>query len=154
MAAKINYDDNLFFLKSTLKIMRQGIQLDIDPEFFLKKIVQDLLFQHDCLNKMYQSLVKNTLLLQRIEYLRTILLAKKEFIEFIDVIHTVDASFARELVPFLPQLTQCKNQHEQDIAEILIILDDRNPDEHDETDIISQDEYKFLFHPEEEETTI
>lgn len=145
MASQINYEDNLYHLSMTLRQLRNGIGLDIDPEFFLQKTVNDILYHDNILGKLYQSLIKNTFLIRRNELLRLIMLAKKELVRFIDEIPTIHSGFALELQPFMPQLQQCRDRNDTEALDIIQILDGPAASISENGDIISQDEYKFLF---------
>lgn len=145
MASQINYEDNLYHLSMTLRQLRNGIGLDIDPEFFLQKTVNDILYHDNILGKLYQSLIKNTFLIRRNELLRLIMLAKRELVRFIDEISTISSGFALELRPFLPQLQQCRDRNDSEAMDIIQILDGPAAAISENGDIISQDEYKFLF---------
>lgn len=145
MAAQTNYEDNLYFLNLHLKTLRNGIGLDIDPEFFLQKLVNDILFHDSVLNKLLAALTKNTNLIRRKELLRLVMLAHTDFMHFIDDIATIDSGMARELVPFMPQLQQCRSRSDQAIYETASQLAEPASEGADADDVISQDEYRFLF---------
>lgn len=145
MGVRLNYDDNLFYINAWLKQLRAGIQLEIDGEMFLHKIVEDILFIHDCLMKLNTMLIKNPHFIQRLEFLRMLVLSKKEYVRFIEDLRNSDKGFAPLLAPFLDQFEQCRAIHRMDIIEITEILEAESGIEKEESDIISMDEYRFLF---------
>ena len=150
MSARINYEDNLFYVNSWLKQLRAANRLDIDSDIFLHKIVEDILFIHEVLRKLNLNLQKNDALINRLEYLRMLVLAKKEFVQFLEELTVTTSAFAENLVPFHDQFMQCRNIHHEDIQTITAILEEEAGFDKEESDIISSDEYRFLFKPDGE----
>ena len=150
MGARINYDDNLFYVSSWLKQLRAANSLDIDSDIFLHKIVEDILFIHDVLMRLNLNLQKNETFIHRLEYLRMLVLTKKEFVHFLEELQQNTSAFAENLIPFHDQFGQCRNIHHQDIQTITSILEHEAGFDKEESDIISSDEYHFLFKPDGE----
>jgi len=150
MAIRTNYEDDIFFLNASIRSLRTGIALDLDTEYFLDRIVNSILFQHDILSKLHTSLKRNVYLIQRTEYLRLLIMAKREFVKFIDDLPTSGSSMIDELSPFMAQFQQCRAQQNEEIIFIQEILDGNDSNSKEQVDIISQDEYQFLFQTEGE----
>ncbi len=150
MSARINYDDNLFYVSSWLKQLRTANKLDIDSDIFLHKIVEDILFIHEVLRKLNVNLQKNEAFIHRLEYLRMLVLTKKEYVHFIEELQVTTSAFAENLIPFHEQFMQCRNVHCEDIQTITSILEQEAGFDKEESDIISSDEYRFLFKPDSE----
>lgn len=150
MSARINYEDNLFYVSNWLKQLHAANRLDIDADIFLHKIVEDILFIHEVLRKLNLNLQKNEAFIHRLEYLRMLVLTKKEFVQFIEELQMNTSAFAEHLVPFHDQFMQCRNTHYEDIQTITGILEQEAGFDKEESDIISSDEYRFLFKPDGE----
>ena len=150
MSARINYDDNLFYINSWLKHLRTSLNLDMDSDLFLHKIVEDILFIHDVLMKLHSNLMKNAFFINRLEILRMLVLAKKEFVHFLEELQLNSSAFAENLVPFHEQFIQCRNIHYKDIEQVTDILEKEAGINQEESDIISNDEYRYLFKQEED----
>jgi hypothetical protein len=150
MGARINYDDNLFYVSCWLKQLRAATSLDIDSDIFLHKIVEDILFIHDVLMKLNLNLQRNEAFIHRLEYLRMLVLTKKEFVHFLEELSSAGTGFAANLTPFHDQFMQCRGIHHQDIQTISAILEQEAGLDKEESDIISSDEYRFLFNPDGE----
>lgn len=150
MSARINYDDNLFYINSWLKQLRISLNLDMDSDIFLHKIVEDILFIHDVLMKLHATLIKNAVFINRLENLRMLVLSKKEFVRFLEELQINSSAFAENLVPFHEQFIQCRNVHFKDIETISDILEKEAGVNQEESDIISSDEYRYLFKQEDE----
>lgn len=145
MGTRSNYDDNLFFLQSWLKTLRMSLKLELDPELFLHKSLDIVLFIHETLARLHQKLVANTQYIHRLEHLRLLLLAKKDFLIFLDELNRPGTDFLEQLASCRDQLDQCRAIHERECGEIEDILDASLATDAEETDIISTDEYHFLF---------
>jgi hypothetical protein len=154
VAAQTNYEDDAVFLSANLRNLRTSLALDIDSDIFLNKVVQDILFHSDVLNKLYNSLYRNNFLIQRLDLLRLIMLGKHEFIQFIGEIKQLDTPFSKDLSAFTPQFLQCCTNHQADIQAIMIILDGTTAEDAAESDLISPDEYRFLFQPDDESDVV
>lgn len=150
MSARINYDDNLFYVNTWLRQLHSSLNLDMDSDIFLHKIVEDILFIHEVLMKLNSTLMKNAFFINRLEYLRMLVLAKKEFVQFLEELQMNSSAFAGNLLPFHGQFSQCRNVHYADIEEITDILERESGVNQEESDIISSDEYRYLFKQEDE----
>ncbi len=145
MSNPSNFEDNLFFVSARLRHLQDGLQLELDPDLFLHRYVEDILFVHDMLTRINLQLIKNTFFINRLPCLRILLLTKKDFIGFLDSVELHDEGFALHLNPFQNQLSQCRSSHQSDISLIHDILDQQLDIKQEEQDIISKDEYNFLF---------
>jgi hypothetical protein len=65
MTTKIHYDDNIFYLDSMVKTVKSGLSLDIDPEYFIDKVIEDILFLDSALLRTFASLKANFYLIKR-----------------------------------------------------------------------------------------
>ena len=153
MATRVNYDDNLFYLMTLTRALRSGLQLEIDPEYFRDKIVEDIFFIDRTLELVYEALRTNTYLINRRDHLRGLMRAKRGFADMIDEILDRGAAFAEHLEGFRAKLTGARERHVADIADIRASMES-SPNEDDQQTIVSQDEYRFLFeHDEGDETS-
>lgn len=153
MAVQINYEDNIFYLATQIRNLKNGIKLDIDPDFFKDKFVEDILFIDSGLRKLFQSLTRNVYLIHRNDYLRSLQRAKKSFVAFIEEIEAGTSPFCSNLSPFRKQLSASKETQQKEITEIhnqLTSKNDRDVESRGE-DVVSQEEYQFLFKAGEEE---
>lgn len=150
MSVKVHYEDNLFYLSTLIKSLKAGLSLDIDPEYFIDQIVEDILFVDSTLVKSFNSLKANPHLIKRKEYLRVILRTKKVFIDFLEEIVEGRLAFSSNLEPFFPKFRASLNEHIRDISEIHALLDEPSASEGLDEDIISQTEYLFLLKEDEE----
>ena len=153
MAVQINYEDNIFYLTTQIRNLKNGIKLDINPDFFKDKFVEDILFIDSGLRKIYQSLTRNVYLIHRNDYLRSLQRAKKAFVVFMEEIESGVSPFCAKLSPFRKQLAASKDTQQNEIKEIHQQLNSGNDASLDSNgeDVVSQEEYQFLFKAGEEE---
>ena len=69
MNKKINFDDNIFILMMRLRMIRDIITLDADPELFLEKILDDIDFADHTLQILLKYLHENQRLIELEELL-------------------------------------------------------------------------------------
>jgi hypothetical protein len=150
MAAKINYEDNIFFLDTIVSALKSGLTLDIDPEYFRDKVVEDVFFVDTSLKRIYVSLKENNFLIRRAEYLRSLLRVSRLFREFLDRLVNKEVAFASHLEPYFLKLRGAATDHEAIAGEIMDILEVTEPTEVDQ-DFVSQDEFRFLLEEDEQD---
>jgi hypothetical protein len=143
MAAKINYDDDIYYLDTLVSAIQTGLSLDIDPEFFRDKIVEDIFFVDVSLKRIFDSLEENSFLIRRAEYLRSLLRVARIFVDFLHRLLAKEIAFAEHLEPYFLKLRGAVADHERTAERIDDMLQVAEPSEGDE-DFVSQDEFRFL----------
>ncbi|MFW5777286.1 MAG: hypothetical protein ACOCZB_08380 [Spirochaetota bacterium] len=149
MATRVNYDDNLFFVMTLTRALRSGLQLDIDPDYFRDKVVEDVFFIDRTLEQIYEALRTNSFLINRRDHLRELMRAKRNFADTLDEVLEARAAFSEHLEPFRAKLAAAREQHVRDISDIQRMMESGAPEADQET-IVSQDEYRFLFQSDED----
>lgn len=149
MATRVNYDDNLFFVMTLTRALKSGLQLEIDPDYFRDKVVEDIFFIDRTLEQIYEALRTNTYLINRRDHLRELMRAKRNFADTLDAILESQMTFSEHLEPFRAKIAGAREQHVRDISDIQKSMESREA-ETDQQTIVSQDEYRFLFQSDEE----
>jgi hypothetical protein len=152
MATRVNYDDNLFFIMTLNRAVASGLALEIDPDYFRDKIVEDLFFIDRTLEQIYEALRTNAYLINRRDHLRELMRAKHSFADTLDGILESRLRFAEHLAPFRAKIIGARDQHLHDISDIQKSMDGGRV-EADQQTIVSQDEYRFLFQNDDESQT-
>ncbi len=150
MASKVNYEDNLFYLMTITRALKAGVQLDIDPDYYLDKIVEDILFIDRTLDRIHESLRLNAYLINRRELLRELMRAKRLFADFLDDALDGTPAFGEHLAPLRAKLVGVRDQHVRDISDIQRSMS-VEPSGDDDQNIVSQDEYRFLLQNDDEQ---
>ena len=148
MATRVNYEDNLFYLMSVTRTIRSGLQLELDPDYFRDKLVEDIFFVDRTLEQIYEALRTNSYLINRRDHLRELMRAKRNFADMLDEVLEGEPAFAASLNTFRSKLSGARDQHVRDISDIQKAMDSGTPEEDQQT-IVSQDEYRFLFQNDE-----
>jgi hypothetical protein len=69
MNKRINFGDNIYALLSRIRMMRDLMALDTDPNLFLEKTLDDLEFIDNALKILLSELLENQYLIDRDEFL-------------------------------------------------------------------------------------
>jgi len=77
MKQKIHYENDIFYLKSYIRILSDALKLNIDSFIFAEKTIEDINFIESIIQKLYASLEENPHLLRRTDHLLSILEVKK-----------------------------------------------------------------------------
>jgi hypothetical protein len=65
MNKRINFEDNIFILNGQIRMIRDLLILDTDPDLFLEKTIADIEFIDKTLDALLENLVENKRLLER-----------------------------------------------------------------------------------------
>ncbi len=144
MTKKIHYDDNIFFLDTMIKTVKSGLSLDIDPEYFIDKVIEDLLFLDGTLLLIFSSLKGNLYLLKRAEYLRSLLRGEKNFLDLVDAILEKKIPFSEHLTPLFDKLRTLRAEHLQACQEMKRLLTESREEPYPGADVISPTEFHLL----------
>jgi hypothetical protein len=147
MSKKIHFEDDLYFLTASIKTLQNGLSLEIDPDYFIDRTVEDIFFIDTTLDLLYASLKENEHLLGRSEYLRRMLSIKRGYAEFLGKLLTKELPFGVHLEPFFEKLKGMKDRQLKDINEIFGIIEITGVGEAGDADIVSSDELTELFRP-------
>ena len=79
MNKRINFEDNIFILMMRLRMIRDTITLDADPELFLDKTMDDIHFSDHILSTLLGYLQENSRLIEREELFEHFAEAERQF---------------------------------------------------------------------------
>jgi hypothetical protein len=65
MNKRINFEDNIFILNVRIRMIRDILVLDADPDLFLEKTMEDIDFINNTLEALLGNLIENKRLLER-----------------------------------------------------------------------------------------
>ena len=144
MLQRINYEDDTFYLLLMLKRLHDGLKLDIDPEYFLDKVVDDIYFVDEVISTLYSNLRRSSII-RKVEYIRSIHRVKKLMVDLIESIVNNKIPLSNNIAEFLESLKNIGEIHRRDIRDIrkyLLTVEDEST----EDDLmVSEKELKFLF---------
>jgi len=149
MISRVNYDDNIFFVHAMVKSLRSGLILDVDPELFKDKVLEDIFFIDSTLMKILSQLRDNPNLIRRAEYLKALLRVENTFLDFLGDILAAGRPLAESLTPFSHKVRACRSSHQTTQTELQSML--HRPEDHaPEEDVVSQEELGFLLQEDQE----
>ncbi|MFP4362577.1 MAG: hypothetical protein ACLFR1_01780 [Spirochaetia bacterium] len=151
MTQTVHYEDNLFFLSAQIKTIREGLTLDIDENFFIDKVVEDIFFIDATAEQLFSMLREKNHLIHRTDYLRKLMRVSKQFVKLLEDILQEELSFASYLGPFSQKFQTAKSIHQSNITEIRTILSKTIRSQKEEEDMVSSEEFNFLLQPNDEE---
>lgn len=149
MTEKIYYDDNIFYLNEIIRTLSDGVRLDIDTELFLDKLVEDILFVESTLTRLFGSLQNNDLFIKRSENLKKLIRTKSLYADLLESIFLGKVPVSKHLMPFFPKFTDLCEAQRKSINDIQSLLSASVTAVGENTDTVSQEEYRFLLSEEE-----
>jgi hypothetical protein len=150
MTRRINYEDNIFYLKLLLKQLQSGLKLSIDGELYAEKIAAEIFFLDKTVSEILRSLETNMLLRDRLELLKDLEGFLLRFVELLDEVLTAETGLAVELEGHHPDFQQMKERRLEDTRTIRETIDGSQSGEAEADQIVSEEEFKFLLSPDEE----
>ena len=122
MKDTIYYDENLFYINDIVNTISRGLRLDLDPDLFVDKFVEDILFVENALSVLHSSLINEDRLVSRADYLRRLIRAKKRFAEVLESIARSTRGFSTRIAPFHDKfldIARGEREHVQSIRDVL-----------------------------------
>jgi len=145
MNNRIHYENDLFAVHSMLQTLREAMSLELDFDLFADKIIEDIFFIDGCLERIYTSLKESLHLIQKPDYLRTLMKTKRVFADFLGNVLN-GTFFGSELMQSVfSKFSALKTAHLQDIMDIQNELQNAESSPIETEEIISQEEFKYLF---------
>ena len=149
MGSMIHYEEDAFLLKDMLKTLRRGCSLDIDPSIFIEYAVNQLLFISKALKELYASILKSNFL-HSPEQLRSLIRVSGSFTDLIDDVLNGRLKFSENLHNYSEDFKSIEKEHlesSEQLKELLGSVDG----EYEQEQLVSEEEFKFLFREDEEE---
>jgi hypothetical protein len=151
MKSKIHYEEDLFYLNLQIKVLREGLQLSVDPDYFQDKVLADVRFVDATLDLVLSTLKENPNLIRRAEYLYHLVKVEGAFLELLTNLLGGTGEMHTALEPYRNEFLQRRDSHEADSQEIRTLL--RIVSQEDERgDVITSDELSLLTRLDEPET--
>jgi hypothetical protein len=81
MSKQINFEDNIFILNTRIRMIRDLLVLDADPDIFLDKTLTDVDFIDAALGVLLRNLIENTHLIERNGQFYNLYETEQQFLE-------------------------------------------------------------------------
>lgn len=150
MTRRINYEDNIFYLKLMLKQLQSGLKLSIDSALYAEKIAADIAFLDKTVGGILHSLETNLMLLDRLELLKDLEGFARLFVQFLDEVLTNESGLLSEMADHVHAFQQIKERRLEDTRRIREIINGSGSGEVEADQIVSEEEFKFLLSQDEE----
>ena len=142
MTTRIHFNDNVFLIQSQLQSLKHGLYSEVDPQFFLDKLLDDFFFIDSTLIQLYKTLQNNSYLVQKKEYLRTLLHCKQEFLSLAHTLVSGSCNFSQHCKPYMNKIHNTIQNQEKEYEEIRSFFSNEQ-EEIDELGL-SSTEYEML----------
>ena len=146
MKQKIHYENDIFYLKTYIRILSDALKLNIDSFIFAEKTLEDINFIESIIQKLYTSLEENPHLIRRTDHLLSILEVKKLFISYLETLTRSGNPYSNDLKQAFPKLRRAVANHTRDLTVIQTQLKTTETDTTG-TEHISENEMSFLLTP-------
>jgi hypothetical protein len=150
MTRRINYEDNIFYLKLILKQLQSGVKLNIDGVLYADKIAADIGFLDETVGEILSSLETNIMLLDRLELLKDLEAFVNHFLQLLDEVLSGETELLVRLETHRPVFQGMKEQRLKDTRMIREILSGTSSGGVEADQIVSPEEFKFLLSQDEE----
>ena len=149
MAEIFHFENDLYYLNEGISLLDQLFGIEVDESYFFDKVIEDILFFDSVLGKLSLQLKENPKTLNLDTTYRNLFLTQKRYIELLRKLVEAPESFHLPVQPFLERFKEISDIHERDSATILEFFE--TPIDNESPDLVSQEEYQFLFQDEKEE---
>ncbi|MBI9099766.1 MAG: hypothetical protein JEY91_14900 [Spirochaetaceae bacterium] len=146
MKQKIHYENDIFYLKTYIRILSDALKLNIDSFIFAEKTLEDINFIEKIIQKLYTSLEENPHLIRRTDHLLSIVEVKKFFITYLENLTRNGNPYSNDLKQAFPKLKRSIANHTRDLSAIQSQLKTTESGNTD-SEHISENEMSFLLTP-------
>ena len=143
MNKRVNFEDSLFILMMRIRMIRDIITLDADPELFLEKTLDDIYFADHTLRILLEYLRENHYLIERVELLEHLSELEWQFSQILQELLDHDGNISIRGIPSIREkISACRNNslERQKTAESLSPAGSSQPGE----PVVSSDELTEL----------
>ncbi|ULQ60079.1 hypothetical protein K7I13_01755 [Brucepastera parasyntrophica] len=143
MLQNIVFQDNLYQLSQSLDTLSEGLMLELQKEYFFDKIVDDILFFDNIIQKMYKQIQMNPNLGEYTRLLRNLYSCQERYIKIIDSILQGQTAMKESFIPLMPKLQTIRNL-QRSIREQILKEMQKGAKNTDARDIVSSNELNEL----------
>jgi len=110
MNKRVNFEDSLFILMMRIRMIRDSITLDADPELFLEKTLDDIDFSEHTLRILLEYLRENHYLIERVELLEHFSELERQFSQALQLWLNRDGNISIQEIPSIKEkIISCRN---------------------------------------------
>lgn len=143
MLQNIVFQDNLYHLSRSIDTAYEGLLLELAPEFFLDKTIDDILFFDVAIQKLYRQIQSAPHLSGYVEILHALYSCQERYIKLLDSLLQGKASMKDKFTQLLPKLQGIRNAHSGVRGELSNAIQ-KSDKTNDSRDIVSRNELSEL----------
>lgn len=143
MLKNIVFQDNIYQLCRSIDTVYEGLLLDLCPDYFFDKTVDDILFFDASIQKIYRQIQDNSQISDYISILHNLYSCQERFLRLLDTILKGESSMSKHFTGFLPKLQNIRNMQGITHTEIASSIH-KNDKSLDTRDIVSSNELSEL----------
>jgi hypothetical protein len=151
MTRKVNYADNIFYLKLVLKQVSSGLKLAVDAGLARDKILEDLSFLERGAGLVSASLQDSRLLIERSEHLRELASFNRQFLALLEELAGGRLAGAAVILPGGGRevVERLKASTQRELGALRQAASSQRLAAGDHEHIVSEEEFRHLLAPEE-----
>ena len=149
MAEIYHFENDLYYINEGLSALTQVFDIEVDEGYFFDKIIEDVLFYDSVIGKLSQQLKENPKTMNLDATYRNLFLTQQRYLEMLEKFINEPETSHLPVAPFKERFRQIADLHHHDNTSIQEMFE--KPVDEDSPDLVSQEEYQFLFQDETEE---
>jgi hypothetical protein len=151
MTRKINYADNIFYLKLILKQVGAGLKLAVDADLARDRVLEDLAFLERSAGSIFASLRDNHLLIERSDHMQELAGFYRQFLALLEELAAGKPVGAAALLPEggREAVERIREAIRREQAELRLAITSHRLGAGEHEHIVSEEEFRFLLSPEE-----
>ncbi len=143
MLQNIVFQDNIFQLVRTIDTLREGLLLDLSPDYFFEKTVDDMLFFDSAIQKIYRQLTENQRIAGFLTIMQNLHSCDRRFLQLLDAVLSGNSAMHDRFPPLVPKLNAVRETHRNLVASMADSIA-KSDFSGDSDDIVSRNELSEL----------
>ncbi|MDR3122312.1 MAG: hypothetical protein LBU16_00845 [Treponema sp.] len=119
MNKQINFGDTIFILNARIRMIRDLLILDADPDFFLDKTLSDVDFIDAALGALLRDLIDNTFLIDRNGHFHNLYETERQFLKVLWDLENGSATVSVSPYPALREKVSLLRDHSLERQKII-----------------------------------
>ncbi len=151
MTRRVNYADNIFYLKLVLKQVAAGLKLAVDADLARDRVLEDLGFLQRSAGGIFASLRENHLLIERSDHLQQLAGFYRQFLALLEELAAGKPAGAAAVLPEGGRevIERIREAIRREQAELRLAISSHRLGAGEHEHIVSEEEFRFLLSPEE-----
>jgi len=151
MTRRVNYADNIFYLKLVLKQVSAGLKLAVDADLARDRVLEDLAFLERAASGIFSSLRDNHLLIERSDHLQELAGFYRQFFSLLEELEAGKPAGAAAVLPEggREMVERIREAIRREQAELRLAISSHRLGAGEHEHIVSEEEFRFLLSPEE-----